>query len=98
MPNKRRLCGKCEVVHWKSEFPDNFETTSCFFCFFTTKIEDFRQEMKNEIKSIKNIVMPSGEVNINASPPVSHLEKNNQQLHERCFKANSHVGESSAGE
>src|SRR5215469_1840540 len=72
MPNKRRDCPKCEVKRWKSDFPDNFEDNICFFCFFKTNIEDIRQE----IKTIKNIVMSSGEVNTIESPPVSNLEKN----------------------
>src|SRR5215469_14799168 len=72
MPNKRRDCPKCEVKRWKSDFPDNLEDNICFFCFFKTNIEDIRQE----IKTIKNIVMLSGEVNTIASPPVSNLEKN----------------------
>src|SRR5215469_11556708 len=72
MPNKRRHCPKCEVARWESDLPDNFEDDICFFCFSKTTIED----LQHEIKSIKNVVISSGEGNIVASPPVSHLEKN----------------------
>jgi len=59
MPNKRRTCLKCEVSRWRSDFLDNFEDNICYFCFFTTKIED----LTNKIKSSKNTDRSSGKVN-----------------------------------
>src|SRR5215469_11778795 len=59
MPNKRRICSKCKVSHWRSEFPDNFENDICFFCLLTTNIE----VLTHKIKSSKNVDISSGKVN-----------------------------------
>src|SRR5215469_9751813 len=59
MPSKRRTCLKCEVSRWRSDFLDNFEDSICYFCFFTTKIED----LTNKIKRSKNTYRSSGKVN-----------------------------------
>src|SRR5215469_3389983 len=59
MPSKRRICSKCEVSLWRSDFPDNFEDDICFFCFLQTKIED----NTNKINSSNNTDRSSEKVN-----------------------------------
>src|SRR5215469_8589572 len=59
MPSKRRICSKCEVSHWQSNFPDYFEKDICFFCLFKTDIEN----LTHERKSSKSVDISSGKVN-----------------------------------
>src|SRR5215469_2591261 len=59
MSNKRRICSKCEVSVWQSDFPNNFQNDICFFCLFKTDIEN----LTHERKSSKSVDISPGKVN-----------------------------------